>query len=214
MQTVQDLTTREQEIEQELKTIADQKKQAVIAEKEAKLDLIESLETQAKNFRLEALEAKTEDAKKELYNFAAENQNAANALREELGLAVEVEVQDESEVLKEEKQKTERKINSLLWKALFSLGGFFIADFAGGKLEGGFFPYVLKYFASISYFIATAFGGSWLVCTILFYFISDYISKDFAREFSELKPVYRIALIATMILALLLFLNSVIPHAI
>lgn len=214
MSTVQEITSQEQLLKSQLAQLEQAKVNAANEERQQKIDSISNYENDAISFRNQAEKANTDDDKKSLYSYADDADQKAFALRQELGLVSENEQFAIVDKRKLAKLKAFRNLNSLLIKAAFSLLFFFITDFTAGKLDTGFFTYVLQSVSQILYFMATAFGGAWLVCSILFYFVSSYISNDLERDFKGLKPSLKIAVLVALIIALLHFLNAVVPHAI
>jgi hypothetical protein len=212
MENVQTILTQEEQLQRQLIELNEKKAQALENERNEQLLFIERLKNDATGYRTQAEKAITDDEKRKLYKFADESDRNANDMLRSLGLLTEEQEQNEEQRKYEAKQSTFRKINSLLFKAVGTLLLFFISDFSSAKLDAGFLSYVLRYVSQILFFIATGFGGVWLVCILLFLFVSDYVSNELERDFRDLKPSHKFAILLGLFIAILTFLNTVIPR--
>lgn len=213
MTTVADLDTQEQQLKDQLDRIAENKKAAVIQERREKEGLITVYENEAQGYRNQAEKITNDADKQRLYGFAAESDRHALELRVELGLVSEQQVKaDNAEREQAEFYKTTRKINALLFKALLSFGGYLIVDFTAGQLQVWFLSYVLTSFAKVFHTLFFAFGGVWVVCKMLFYFVSNYTYTTLKSDFKSLSPGHRVAILAALMASVFIFLSGVISQ--
>ena len=213
MATLDDLTTKQAELQAQLAQLEADKKQAAEQERAEQLGLITVYENEAAGYRNQAEKANSETDKKQLYQFAADADEQAYQLRRELGLLPETEPANETERRKQAKLRTLRKINALFIKAALGLVAYLFADFTSARLEMGFISFALKSLAQVFWFVSMAFGGCWLASVTLFGFVSYYGSNELSTDFRSLSPGVRLALLAGLLAAFLHFLMGIIPNA-
>ncbi|GAB3282445.1 hypothetical protein GCM10027347_58760 [Larkinella harenae] len=215
MATLNEISIKQQQLEEQLKQLENDKNKAAQAEREEKLGLITAYQNEAQGYRNQAVKAESDTDKQRLYGFAERADRNANELRVELGLISEEQFQATTEELQqEEKNKVRRKINGLLIKAAISFLAYLISDYSSSQLELGFICYALNSIAQICYCIAVVYGGCWLVGTLLFGFVSTYAFTDITGDFRNLSSVQKLFFLAALLAAILHFLASIIPDGI
>ncbi|GAB3754581.1 hypothetical protein [Spirosoma pomorum] len=213
--TTVELNTQEQALQEQLRQIALDKENAAKQEYQDKLDAIAAHEDGANAYRNQAAKALTDDDKKRLYQYAETEEQLAAELRVQLGIITPEQLQDDvSERQHQQRQATWRQINGLFFKALLALVAFLISDYASAKLEEGFLSFALKSVAQIAYSLSGVFGGCWLVCIILFGYVSTYAVSDLVNDFRETKPAVRLAILTALFAAILHLLTGFIPDGV
>ena len=215
MSTLDTLTTQEQQLKAQLEQINRDKEAAQQADYNEKLRQITVFENEAAGFRNQAAKAQTDADKQRLYRYAEMSDNDANALKIELGIVSEQQVQESTEQrIYAEKQRTQRKINALFIKSLLAFVTYLISDYASAQLELGFICFALKSVAQVAYCLSVAFGGCWLVGRLLFTYVSNYVFDSLRDDFNALAPTHKLLLLVALAAAILHFLAGIIPNAI
>ena len=200
METIEELQARIAKIEAD--KLAEQER-----ERNEKLGLITVYENEAIGYRNQAAKAVDSD-KRKLYSFANDAEKMANELKQELGIEPTNNAQYEPNLLEQTKQVTYRLINSLIVKAVAALLLHFATHFIWGLLDVGIVAYVLHTLDNVLLLMSVAFGGSWLVCSILMAYFSDYVMSDLIEDFRGLTPFQKLAILAGLAFALLNFFSK------
>lgn len=213
MATLQDLNTEQAELQAKIALIEANKQAAIEQDRNEKLALITVYENEAIGYRNQAAKATDQD-KRKLYGFANDSEKLAIELKQELGINTENEQNYQSAQIGQTKALTYRAVNALLLKALFALFLYVIADYVGGAVNGGIFAYVLNTLAKILFFVSGAFGGSWLVCSILLAYFSDYVTSELLTDYQNLTPFQKLIILVSLAFALLNFFSKFSPNGI
>ncbi len=209
MATVNDLTQIERDLQQQLKQIEADKVQAAEQERQDKQGRLKAHEDRAASYRRQATKALDETEKRNLYSYAEEQDELATQLRIELGIVSEQQVIDQLEQQKYElKQKTARKINRLFIKSVIAFALYLLADYVSGQMDVGFISFVLRSAGYVAYGVAATFGGCWLIGSLFYESISDYVVNVLPVEFWGISPTARLTILTALFSAILFFLAN------
>lgn len=209
----QEIDVQRAALEQQLAKLNNDRIAAEQAEYDAKHDQIAAHEDNAEAYRKQALKVTTDEEKQNCYRYAEIEEQQANDLRIELGLAVpEPEPQpepiDPQQVEQAERVRGQRAVNSLLLIAICTGLSYAITDYTAGQIEAGLISFLLVTVARISYAVASVFAASWLALRLVAGFIPNYAYTRLKADFMGIKPTVRLWLLAIILVSVMYFLSN------
>jgi hypothetical protein len=213
---------RTQEIDQQLadlkereSQLANERKLAEQAERQAKLDRLVALQNEAADYRSQAEQAASEADKKSLYRFAASADKEANDIRAELNLPLNpIEPEPEPvDTTEGERDKAYGVVNSLLVFVLSMGVACMITGYSAAQIDAGIWAFLLDTAAHLTRAGFLVSAVVWVsLRAVLWFTPANYFPVGLYEDFTGAEPRTRLYILAGMAISVLYLLSAII-HA-